>query len=164
MISSFRFLVSAILQTCVRVEHVKFVSGATEHRLRLVCMCCGSGVSCDQTPGSKMRICRKSCRTCTVTCGTNSHCSWTTCGNMCASLCLKMNRKVPNSCEVCFFVVYVRLFWVCFEQIDVFLYENPLRVCACVRSFLNAFRSSHCCVMLRVLVFGARVRTFVCNP
>ena len=70
-------------------------------------MCCGSGVSCDQTPGSKMCICQKSCRTCTITCGTNSHCSWTTCGNMCSccgleSVCgqvrkplFKMNRRVP---------------------------------------------------------------------
>ena len=47
-------------------------------------MCCGSGVSCDRTPGRKMCICRKSCRTCTVTCGTNSKCSWTMCGNMCS--------------------------------------------------------------------------------
>ena len=74
-------------------------------------MCCGSGVSCDRTPGRKMCICRKSCRTWTESCGTRSNCGWPTCGNMCSccgleavrgqvrKLLFKMNRRVPNGRE-----------------------------------------------------------------
>ena len=50
MISIFRFVVSAVLHTCVHGEHGNFVSGGnTEHRWRSDCMCCGSGVSCGLT-------------------------------------------------------------------------------------------------------------------
>ena len=35
----------------------------TGHRLRPDCMCCRMAVSCDWTPGSKMRICQESFRT-----------------------------------------------------------------------------------------------------
>ena len=48
-------------------------------------MCCGSAVSCDQTPGSKMRICPESFRTC-------ANSNWTTCRNICSCCGLESVR------------------------------------------------------------------------
>ena len=74
--------------------------------------------------------------------------------------------RVCVGCEVCFNVVYVRLFWVWFEQTDVLLFSMKFHcVVDCEFGVIwMHFNCDQCSVMWRVLCScRARVRTFVCN-
>ena len=51
-------------------------------------------------------------------------------------------------CEVCFVVVYVRLFWVWFEQTDVLLFSMRFR-CVVAREFGVIWMHSNCEPVLR---------------
>ena len=46
-----------------------------------------------------------------------------------------LRREVCVRCEVCFVVVHVRLFWLCFEQIDVFFFFLMKIRCVFARAF-----------------------------